>query len=244
MKTTFAQILSVFATSLLVFGSAQAQQDLEETFLNIPEDALQANADYPTDRIYLVANAFQRLRDYDAVMVDQPELWIHEDSKYDGFKPDEMKLLADTWREAIVRELYGSHDIVEQPGPNVLLIRLAAKDLHFKKQRGILSYTPIGMVAHVVKSAVTADIMKKISLLEFYAEGEVSDSITGEVLGAFSERRSDTRQAEVREPADWAELEGIMTLFGSRLSCRLDNARTPEAEWVDCRELIAETVDE
>ena len=88
---------------------------------------------------------------------------------------------------------------------------------------------------------MTEDILKKISLLQFSVEAELADSVTGDVLAAVTERRSDTRQAEVREPADWEELEGIMTLFGRRLACRLDNARIPEAEWADCRALVYET---
>ena len=244
MKTTLARALPVFAISLLAFGTAQAQQDLEETFLNIPGDALQSNPDYPADRTYLVPDAFERVAAYNAVMVDQPELWISEDSKYKGLKPDDQKVLADSWREAVIRELYGNYDIVEEPGPGVLLIRMAAKDLMVKKQRGILSYTPVGAVAHAMKSAMTDDILNKLSLSEFSVEMELSDSATGEVLAALIEQRRDTRQAEVREPADWEELIGVMTLFARRLNCRLNNINLPEAEAVDCRELVYETVDE
>ena len=244
MKTTFAQTLSVFATSLLVFGSAQAQQDEDETFLNILEDLLEANPDYPADLTYVAPDAFERVANYNAVMVDQPELWISEDSKYKGLKPDDQKVLADSWREAVIRELYGNWGIAEVPGPGVLLLRMAAKDLMVKKQRGILSYTPVGAVAHAVKSSMTDDILNKLSLAEFSLEMELSDSATGEVLAALIEQRSDTRQAEVREPADWDELIGIMTLFARRLDCRLDNIKLSEGEAVDCRALVYETVGE
>ena len=245
MKTSVAQALPAFATALLAFSSSQAQQDLEETFFNIPEDLLEANPEYPDDRIYVAPDAIKRVSDYDAVMVDQPELWIHEDSKYKALKPDDQKVLADSWREAFIRELYGNYDIVEEPGPRVLLVRMAAKDLMVKKQRGILSYTPIGAVAHAMKSAMTDEILKKLSLTEFSLELELSDSATGEVLGAVIEKRDDTRQAEVREPADWQELMGVMTLFARRLDCRLDNVELSEAEaeWADCRALVEATVD-
>jgi len=244
MKATLTQALAAFVASLLAFGTAQAQQDPEESFFSIPEDALQSDPNYAVDRIYLATNAFERLADYDAVMVDQPEVWLHEDSKYKGLKPDDLKILADTWREAVVRELYGNYDVVEMAGPNVLQVRLAVRDLFMKKQRGILSFTPIGAVTHAIRNAATDDIMKKISLIGFGVEVEVVDSVSGDVLAAVAERRSDTRQAEEREPASWTEVRGVMTDFGMRLGCRLDNARKPDAEQVDCRALVAETADE
>jgi len=234
----------VFVASLFVLSTSQAQQDAEESFFSIPEDALQSDTEYAIDRVYLAPNAFERLADYDAVMVDQPEIWLHEDSKYKGLKPDDLKLLADTWREAVVRELYGTYDIVEVAGPNVLEVRLAVRDLFMKKQRGILSFTPIGAVTNAIRNAVTNDIMKKISLVGFGVEAELADSVTGDVLAAVAERRSDTRQAEEREPASWEEVQGVMTNFGMRLGCRLDNASKPESEQVDCRALVEETADE
>ncbi len=49
-------------------------------------------------------------------MIDQPEIFIHPDSKYKGMKPDDMKALADGFREILIDEIK-KRDIrvVEEP---------------------------------------------------------------------------------------------------------------------------------
>ena len=94
------------------------------------------------NRVYIVPNAIERLKDYDAVLVDQPEIFISPDSKYKGAKPDQLKQLADTARLAMMERLEaGGYTVADGPGPGVLYMRWAIADLYLKKKkRGLLSF--------------------------------------------------------------------------------------------------------
>ena len=59
------------------------------------------------DLIYTAPGAFERLGKYRGVVVDQPEIWIDEDSDYGGAKPDDLKAIADLLREALTDRLKG-----------------------------------------------------------------------------------------------------------------------------------------
>ena len=107
-------------------------------------------------QMYTAPNAYTDLKNYTAVMIDQPELVIAEDSKYKGIKPDDAKAVADTMRKALSDAVTrnGRVKVVDKPGPGVLYARMAASNVHLKKKsRGVLGYTPAGFV---IGSAVSA----------------------------------------------------------------------------------------
>lgn len=197
-----------------------------------------------TARLYMAPNVNQRLADYKNIMVDQPEIFIAADSKYKGAKGDQLKALADIARLSTIARLEtnGFH-IVDTPGTDTVFMRWAISDLYLqKKKRGILSYTPIGMVVHTTKSAATRDLWKKIDIVELRLEIELTDVVTGEVLVAGISHKQGFRK-EKGEKADlvtWQELEALFDTTGERLSCGLLNARKPEEEKAACSEIWIE----
>ena len=137
-------------------------------------------------KAYLVPRVWERLADYHSVMIDQPEIFIAADSKYKGAKGDQLKALADVARlSAIARLEANGYAVVDNPRPDTIYMRWAITDLYLqKKKRGILSYTPVGMVVHATKSAATRDLWKKIDIVELSLEIEYSDVVTGEIIAA------------------------------------------------------------
>jgi len=180
-----------------------------------------------------------RLQGYDSIMVDQPELFLHAESPYKGFKPDTMKAIADGFRDAVIQELGTAYAVVEEPGENVLYLRLAATNLYVKKKRSKnpLSYTPVGFAAKTVRKALTKDLDKKFSFVELSVEAEMLDSTTEERLAAAVERlgaRKDKETGQKKDASSMEQMEWAMHEVGRRMRCRLDNARRPEEERVDC----------
>jgi hypothetical protein len=211
--------------------TAAADKEQFSGFLGDYSD-LQQSSDAYAGYFYLAPNAPSKVKKYDAVMIDQPELFIADDSKYKGIKPDDMKALADGLRQALAAEISRDYHVVDVAGPNVLYLRLAATNLYLKeKKRGLFGYTPIGLVAGAVKSAVADDIANKVSLKGVTVEMEILDSETGERLVAMVERRAGTKE----DAASWQELEMIFTEYGKRVQCRLSNAKLPKNKWVACR---------
>ncbi len=186
-------------------------------------------------------NLFKELANYDGIMIDQPEIFIHPESKYKGMKPDDMKVISDEFRQTMVEKLKEHYTIVEETGPNVLYLRMAFSGLYLKKKRSKnpLSYTPVGLVAGGVKKAVTRDITKKISLVEANLEMQILVSLTGEEIGAIVTQRGvrkDKEHGQKADPTSWDELDELIDRAGTRLACRIGNTRLPEGQRIDCLE--------
>lgn len=226
-----AMLMSLAAAPQLVMAQADEQAFLKDY------SKLQKAKDNPYDELYVAPEAQQRAGQYKAVMVDQPELFIHPDSKYKGMKPDDMKVIADALREAITGELQGAYQIVDQPGPNVLYIRLAVGDVMLqKKKRPILAYIPVGAVVYAAKKLAT-DVTSEVDLKNLKVEGEVLDSVSLEQLAAMTSSRGSLSTHGDAKPVSWDELNDLFGIVGKRMRCRLDNNKLPEAEWQKCGQI-------
>lgn len=194
---------------------------------------LQPAPDNPFEELYIAPDAMKRAAQYTAVMIDQPEIFVHPDSKYQGMKPDDMKAIADSLREAVSNELKSSYQVVDQPGANVLYVRLAIGDVMLqKRKRPILAYTPIGAVVHAGKN-MAKEVTEKIDLKDLKIEGEVLDSVSLEQLGAMTASRG-SLSADTEQAVSWERLHQLFATLGKRLRCRLDNAKVSEEEWTNC----------
>lgn len=227
----FAGAITLGLTLALVPLTGRAQD--EETFLS-SYTGLKASPDNPQDEIYIAPGALTRIAKYKKVMIDQPELFVHPESKYAGMKPDDMKAIADAMRAALTTQLESGYQIVEATGPDVLYVRVAVGDLMLKKhKRGILSYTPIGFVVHGAVG-LTKEITEKIDLKGMKIEGELLDSQNLDQLAAFTMSRGSLAGKPEGEVTSWDELTGLFGVVGKRLRCRLDNSAKPESQWTPC----------
>jgi hypothetical protein len=176
-----------------------------------------------------------KIADITKIMIDQPEIFIAEDSAYKGLKPEDAREIAEALRKAIADNMTVL-TVVDVPGPDVLYMRLAISDVHLKKKRHILSYTPVGMVTHAAKDMVTTDIMKKIYLIGVIIEAESLNAETGESLGSLLIKLAPPEKT----PSDGASWEAMMSRFdrmGKQVDCRFRNKKLPESKKVDCKKL-------
>ncbi len=236
--TVLPAILS-YATTAQAQGASGTSD--ESRFLS-DYSKLESGKDSSFDELYASQAAVSSGPRYTAVMIDQAEIFLHADSKYKGIKPDDMKAIADAFRERVIDELKSGYTIVDKPGKNVLYVRFAIGDLMLqKKKRPILAYTPVGAVAYGIKK-LASEVTSKLDVTNIKIEGEVLDSMTLEQLGAATMRRGKVSSAVGEQSVTWDHLDDLFTVAGKRLRCRLDNAPLPEAQRKQC-EAIAVSVD-
>ena len=245
MALAFVVLAGSLAVSAKKDESAERHAVDEARFSGFLDDysKLEPNPEMVTDLIYIVPGHEEKVAGFDSIMIDQPEIFIHPESKYKGMKPDDMKVLSDNLRELMVEKLKGHYTIVEETGPNVLYFRMAFSGLYLKKKRSKnpLAYTPVGLLTRGVKKAVTRDITKKISLVEANIEGQILVSMTGEVIGSIVVQRGvhkDKERGQKEDPTSWDELDEIIDRAGTRLACRIGNTRLPEGQRIDCLEQL------
>ena len=155
-----------------------------------------------------------------------------------------MKQLDDTARLAMIERIEaGCYTVTEEPGPNVGYIRWAIADLYLKKKkRSILSYTPVGFVAHTTRQALIRDLWNKIDIVELGLLIEWSDSVSGEVLSA-GDARQGLRKAKGRKVdlVTWEELDALFLTVGEQTRCHLDNNKLSEGKKrMDCDSIVVE----
>ena len=235
----------IIATAIwLSTGSAIAQEN--SGFLT-DYSILQRSGENVDVLMFFKDGVADRIASYDAIMVDQPELFINDDSKYKGMKPETMLEIAEEIRGSIIEGLGESFGIADEPAANVLYLRMAATDLYIKKgKRGVLGYTPVGFVAKGVKDKLS-EFVENNALIEMTLEVEMQDSLTGEVLAAgFLSRgqRKDRKQDLKEEPVNWERLHFAFNQLGKRMACRLNNAHLEASERVDCLQIPVQPEDE
>jgi len=213
-----------------LFSTTQAQEMIYSGFMT-DYTQLEKITDGSMDYRYVAPGAMDKLAQYNAVMIDQPEIFIANDSPYRGVKPKQLNALADGLRAAIAGALSEDFYVVDTPGKKVLYLSVALTNLKLtKKKKSILGYTPVGLVSGAVKGAATSNIAKKANLQGVVLELEAFDSITNERLVAII----DSRGSDAKNPSSWEELEELMAIYGSRLQCRFNNSRLPAEQRVNC----------
>jgi len=209
--------LMLFWIPVSVFG---------QEFSGFMEDYSEMEQQTERSFLYQSPKGIDVLAQYDAIMIDQPEIIIAADSKYKSMKPDDMKLIADTLRAILVREFERSnYRLVTTPGPNTLYLNTAITNLNLKKKRKrLVQFTPIGIAA-TLATMPFRDVMNKINLQQVTFEAELMDSQTEERLGAFVESKGSA--TEKKQESSWNEfLEGL-EVTANRLGCRLEIEEYP-----------------
>jgi len=196
MKVTNLVILTLLVISTSVAGWAQQEPELSG-FLD----------DYPPltpaeeGSEILMWKAPNIEAKYVAVMVDEPVIFIHPDSPYKGIEPDELKVLADAYRDIIATKLAMVHPVVEQPQPNIIRLRLALTNVYVKKKGGSSYGSPTN--EHTTK----ADLGRRYSLVEATVEAEGIDNQTGQRLAVAVRKKVQREGEDMNEEAtSWDDL--------------------------------------
>ncbi len=195
---------------------------LGQEFSGFLEDYSMLEAQGERAFVYQTSEGVDAVAGYEAIMIDQPEIIIAADSKYKAMKPDDMKLISDTLRMVLVKQLERSnYRIVTTPGPNTMYLRTAITDLHLKKKRiRLVQFTPIGIIA-TVATMPFKDVMNKINLQQVTFEAELLDSQNENLLGARVERLGSA--TDKKQATSWNEFLERMENTGGRLACLIDN---------------------
>ena len=149
--------------------------------------------------------------DYTRVQIEPITIFISPDSEYQGLSADELKSLADGFREAVTKALEPEVPVVSQGGAGVLYVRAAITNVDVaKKKRGLLGYTPVGLVA----GAVTGP---SVSLKHAVLEIETLDSVSGERVGVLVDKAPETGS----EKLSWDSINKTFAYYAARFKLRM-----------------------
>ncbi len=215
--TTYARILSMLiclAMMSVPAGSIAAGPSSE--FLDIHPE-LKPDPDRPGASMWQKPG-FDRTK-YTKVMLEPLSIFLAPDSEYKGLTSDDVNALSSGFRDAAVRVLAPEIQVVDVPGSGVLSVRTALTGVKLKKERrGLLGYTPIGIVVTAARDSAG----KRISLENATLEMEVYDAATGEPVGVIVDNRPRTGS---QEELSWKSIEDTFRFYATRFKSRILAAR-------------------
>lgn len=131
---------ALMATVVFACGLTSAvafAQEYDKTFLDYDgkPSVISLPNNKGTDIIYIAPGAFSRLAEYDAVVVDLPEVLISAKSEYKGAAPMDLYTISEFLHQDVIEAIiYGGYYVVDRPSAGVLYMTLAVTDLKLKRK--------------------------------------------------------------------------------------------------------------
>lgn len=195
----------------VLFLSIRAAVAVESGFIDNPPQLL-PDADRPGAEIWNKPGVGRAA--YNKIMMEPVAIFVSPESKHKDLDAEELKTLSDRFHETLATTLAPEIALVNEAGPGVLYLRAAITDVKLaNKKRGLLGYTPVGLV---VTTAANAAGMR-VSLQDAVLEVEILDSVTGERLSVLV----DKAPKAPTEALSWDAVDETVKFYSGRLKSRM-----------------------
>jgi hypothetical protein len=231
MAAATRSVLLATVLAGLAITSVAKSAAFDQSFLSEPSRLQQRTTGGMTDYVYAVPDFQARFSKFpNGFFVDQPEVLVSPDSEYKGGKPEDIAAVSTVMRDALVERMSaGGYKLAGKAGPGVVVFRLALTDLSMKKKkRNLLAYTPVGAVVKVGADALRS-MMDKVDITSMTLQAELLDGQTGEVMAAIAIPGDPSGKR-----LEFDDMQALVEEYSDRARCRIDNARVPANQQIDC----------
>lgn len=214
-----SKILVLLLTVALVGCSASGMKNVEQSgFLN-DYSQFMPGSDDEAALVYIKPGA--DFKPYSKIMFERVVVTLSPSSEAREIDPTTLKELTDYYQNALLEAVKGGYEVVDQPGPEVLWVRVAITDVEPSNPTAntMSSIIPVGMA---VSAAAKATTDANLGTGEAATEMEVLDSMTKERLAAAVDRRQGGKMAF---RGKWVDTEQAFDYWAKRFRERLDSLR-------------------
>jgi len=210
----------ILLASLLFAGcSASGMKDVTKTGFLKDYSQLQPGG---ADRAALVyVKPGTDFKPYDKLMFERIVVLLSDNAEYRAVDPALLKELTDYYQNALFDAVKNGYQVVSEPGPGVLRVRVAITELMPSKpvSNTLSTIVPFGMVAAGVTKAVSDD---NLGTGEAATEMELLDALSGERLAAAVDRRQGGKGVF---RGKWEDTKDAFDFWAKRFRERLDDVR-------------------
>ena len=158
---------------------------------------------------------------YNKFIIEHVIFFFADDSQYKGIDSSELHQLAEHFDLAIINALKASYQIVTEPGPDVVRLRIAITDLKQSTPAlGVVSTiamsTPIGLGMNLIKKGAAGSWTGSGATS---AEFLVFDSMTNQVIAAARDQRS---AGFTERYTKWGATEEAFAFWANRIKIFMD----------------------
>jgi hypothetical protein len=172
-----------FAAEAPMFGDYKAKNFLSE-YSNIAPEGGESKA-------YKYRDPAVDFSQYNKLLIDRIQVWIKEDAEHQGIDPIVFKELTDYFHQAISKAVEGAYEVVSEPGPGVLRLRIAVTDLVPNKPAAsvVSLVVPFVWLGEAGAGAAEGEAGSTPFVGEATVELEAMDSQTSKQVAAYIETR-------------------------------------------------------
>jgi hypothetical protein len=158
---------------------------------------------------------------YNKLMFERIVVLLSDSAEYRAVDPTTLKEMTDYYQNALFNAFKDGYEIVDQPGPDVLRVRIAITQLTPSNPTAntLSTIIPVGMVVSGATKAVSGD---NLGTGEAATEMEVLDSVSGERLAAAVDRRQGGKGVF---RGKWEDTKEAFDFWAKRFRQRLDEMR-------------------
>ncbi len=231
--------LSLLVSSLLLFGLTSRAQDTSQDTSNaqaqMPKNASGFLGDYysklqpdPKGADLLVYwESEDVLKNSSKFILDPVIVYLLPAAQARGIDPEQLEKLTEYFTNAIKTELTksGQYEIVTEPGPGVMELRLAITNVEPNGGKTNAAVKGAAAAASVTVAPGVGLAVPRVSVGRVSIEGEMVDSVSGDVKVAFMSSRSGRRYfAGLKTYQKWGDIEAAFRAWAKNFRVRLDKA--------------------
>ncbi len=212
MKSVYIVIICFALT--VATGCATKQVKHSGFLKNYPE--FEAGPKGGADFVYMKEGVdFKR---YNKIMMDHVVLYFKDDAKYKGIHPEELNEMSNAFHKAFADNLQGAYPLVDEPGSDVMRLRIAVTDVVASKpgMGTISTVMPIGLALSTIKKGVTGT---HTGVGQASIEVEILDSMTNERIAAAIDTKPG---GKIEGFTKWGAVKGAFEFWAKRLRHWLD----------------------
>jgi hypothetical protein len=169
---------------------------------------------------YVYVDPAANWKSYNKVLIRPVELWRSEDSDLLKLSPEDQKMLVDYLHASLRDHLSKEYEIVDKPGPGVLVIRAAVTDA--KKAKPVVnivsSVVPVGMAVSFGKEIVTGT---GTGVGAVAVEAEFLDGQSNQRVAAAMDARAGTKALRSKGGGKWGDVKLAFDYWSQRVVTRL-----------------------
>jgi hypothetical protein len=209
----------LLAGFVLTGCAASGMKDVQKTGFLSDYSQLQPGGDDRSALVYMKPG--MDLKPYNKLMFERFVVLLSDNAQYREIDPAMLKELTDYYQNAVFNAVRDGYEIVDQPGPGVLLVRVAITQLKPSNPTAntLSTIVPVGIVAAGATKAVSGD---NLGTGEAGTEFEMLDSVTGERLAAAVDKR---QGGKGMFRGKWEDTKDAFDFWAKRYRQRLDEAR-------------------
>lgn len=213
------KILALLLTIALVGCSASGMKNVEQSGFLKDYSQLKHGSDDQAALVYIKPGV--DFKPYIKIMLERVTVVFAPTAEGLEVDPKMLHELSDYYQNALQEALKDGYELVDQPGPDVLWVRVAITDVVPSNPTAntMSSIIPIGMA---VSAAAKATTDANLGTGEAATEMEVLDSMTKERLAAAVDRRQGGKAAF---RGKWVDTEQAFDYWAKRFRDRLDTMR-------------------